>query len=82
MEFEKHLDSLTSTFVILDKDPDQKRTARQNVEVFLNVIKTADTNLIACKAIISKNYASDFTGTCSHLSDQVSWLNGGVHLET
>ena len=38
--------------------------------------------MIACKAIISQNYASYFTGACSHFSDQVTRLHGGAHLET
>ena len=37
--------------------------------------------MIFCKTIISHNYASDFTGACSHFSSQVARLHGGAHLE-
>ena len=69
-------------FATLDKDPDQNKMARKNVEVFINGIKTEDTKLIACKAIISQNYASNFTGMCSHLLAQVALLHGGAQLES
>ena len=55
---------------MLDKYPDQKKTARQKLEVLLNGIKMADTKLIACTAIMSQNYTSDFTGVYSHLLAQ------------
>ena len=42
--------------------------ARKKVEVLINVIKMADTELIAYKSIISQNYASSFTVACDYLS--------------
>ena len=66
---------------MLDKDPDQKKTVRQNIEVLIHGIKTADTKFIACKAIISQNYASDFIGACYIFSDQVLWLHVSSQME-
>ena len=66
MTFEKYSEILTRGFASLDEYPQQKKMARQKVEVLLNGIKTEDTGLISCKAIISHNHRSDFTGACSH----------------
>ena len=55
--------------------------ARQRVELLLNGVKTENTELIACTSIISKNYASDFTGASSHLLAQVAQLHGEIQLE-
>ena len=79
--FEKCSEILTRYFATLDKDLEQKKTARQKVEVLLNVIKTANAKLISFKAIISQNYTSDFTGACSYLLAQVAGLHGGAQLE-
>ena len=68
-------------FSELDKDPEQNKMARQKVEVFLNGIKTAGAKLIACKAIISQNYESDFTGACYHFLAQFARFHGGTQLE-
>ena len=81
MVFENYSGKLTSSFANLDKDLDYVKMVRQEVEVLLNGIKTACNKLIACKAIVSQNYASDFTGACSHLSYQVVMLHDGTHLE-
>ena len=81
MECEKYSESLTRAFVTLDKDIDEKKTARQKVKVLLSRTKTADTKLIACKAIISHNYASDFPVACYHLSAQIARLHGVFRLE-
>ena len=81
MEFEKYSENLTRDFAKLGKDPEQRMLARKNVEVLPNGIKTAETELIACKTIIRYNCASDFTGTCSHFSAQFVRLHGGAQME-
>ena len=78
MAFEKYSESLTRDFATLDKDREENKTTRQKLEVLLSDIKTAGTKLIACKAIISHTYESDFTGACSHFSAQVARLHGGA----
>ena len=70
MEFEKYSENLTRDFAKVGKDPEQRMLARKNVEVLPNGIKTAETEVIACKTIIRYDCASDFTGTCSHF-----WLS-------
>ena len=66
---------------MLDKNSDQNKMARQKVEVFLDVIKMAETALISCTSIISLNNASDFTGACSHFLSHITQLHGGAHME-
>ena len=81
MPFEKYSRIPTRNFATIYSDPDQNKMARKKVEVLLNGIKTVDTKLIACKAIISQNYASDFTGACSHLPAQVARFHEGAHMD-
>ena len=82
MAFGKYSESLTRAFATLDKDLKQNKMTRKNLELLINGIKMADIKLISCKAIISQNYAIDFTGTCSHFSYQVTRFHGGAQLET
>ena len=65
----------------LEKYPEQRKTERQKIFFLFNGTNTADTNLIACKAIIGHNYASDISGACSRLSHQVPRFHGGSHME-
>ena len=81
MVFEKYSKILTRDFATLDEDTEQNKMAKQKVEVFLDGIKTANTKLIDCKAIISYNCASNFTGACSHFSDQAARFHVDAHLE-
>ena len=55
--------------------------ARKKVDVLINVIQMADTELIACKSIISQNYASSFTVACDYLSAKIVQLHVGSHME-
>ena len=66
---------------MLDNYHEQKKTARQKIEVLLKGSKMADTELIACKDIISHNCARDFTGVCYNFSAQVARLHGGANME-
>ena len=81
MAFYKYSENLAGDFLALDKYPEQNKMASQKVEVLLSGIKKADTELIAYKAIISYNYAGDFTRACYHFLDQVERLHGGTQLE-
>lgn len=81
MSFEKYTELLTKCFTTLDKDPDERVSARQKVERLLKGINTPDTELQACKAVISQNYRADFAGACAYFSQEVARLHGGAQLE-
>jgi hypothetical protein len=81
MSFEKYTELLTKCFTTLDKDPDERVSARQKVERLLKGINTSDTELQACKAVISQNYRADFSGACAYFSQEVARLHGGAQLE-
>jgi hypothetical protein len=82
MSFEKYTELLTRCFTTLDKDPDERVSARQKVERLLKGIKTPDTELLACKAVISQNYRADLAGACAYFSTEVARLHGGAQLES
>jgi hypothetical protein len=81
MSFEKYTELLTKCFTTLDKDPDERVSARQKIERLLKGIKTPDTELLACKAVISQSYRADFPGACAYFSTEVARLHGGAQLE-
>ena len=81
MSFEKYTELLTKCFTTLNKDPDERVSARQKVERPLKGIGTPDTELLACKAVISQNYRMDFSGACAYFSQEVARLHGGAQLE-
>jgi len=81
MSFEKYTELLTKAFTTLDKDADVRYSQRQKVEKLLKGISTSDTELTACKAIISHQYSRDFPGACAHFSQEVARLHGGAQLE-
>ena len=82
MEFDEYSESLTRDFATLNNDPEKQKMSRQKVKVFMNVIIIVDTELIACKATISQNYASDLTGACSRLQDQIAEASSLRHRGT
>jgi len=81
MSFEKYTELLTKSFTTLDKDEDERLSERQKVEKLLKGISTPDAELTACKAVISQNYRTDFTGACAYFSQEVARLHGGAQLE-
>ena len=81
MSFEKYTELLTKCFTTLDKDLDERVSARQKVERLLKGINTPDNELLACKAVISQNYRADFPGACAYFSQEVAQLHGGAQLE-
>ena len=82
ISFEKYTELLTKCFTTLDKDPDERVSNRQKIERLLKGIKTPDTELLACKAVISQNYRADFTGACAYFGQEVAQLHGGAQMES
>ena len=78
MAFDKYSEILTKASMALDKYPDKNKMSMQKVEVLLDGIKTAETELIAFKAIIGKNYACGFSSACSHLLALIVRFHGGA----
>ena len=81
MSFKKYTELLTKCFTTLDKDPDERVSAHQKIERLLKGIKTPDTKLLACKAVILQSYRADFPGACAYFSTEVARLHGGAQLE-
>jgi hypothetical protein len=81
MSFEKYTKLLTKAFMTLEKDPDESFSERQKVNKLLEGIQSSDIELQSCKAVITSQYAGDFTGACAYFSQQVSRLHGGAQLE-
>jgi hypothetical protein len=81
MSFEKYTELLTKCFTTLDKDEEERLTDRQKVGKLLKGIQSSDTELLACKAVISQNYPRNFTGACAYFSQEVGRLHGGAQLE-
>ena len=81
LPFETVAEKLKAIFLTLDKDPDESRSGRQQIETLLEVIKTDSVELLAAKVHISSNFPRDFNGACAYFSSEVARVHGAAQLE-
>ena len=81
MLFERYTELLTKCFSTLDKDIDEKLSDIKKVNALLKGIKTQDMELLAPKAVISRQYPCDLAAACAYFSKKVARLHGGSQLE-
>lgn len=81
LSFELYSGRLKRIFQVLNKDPDERVSPRQQVEYLLKGIRTEDGELKGSKAVISNQYARDFDAACAFFSREVSRLHGPAQLE-
>jgi hypothetical protein len=72
LSFERVVSILKDAFIVLNKDPDERYSNRSQVEKLLECIQTTHPELVAHKAIITRDFANDFDGACNYYSAQVT----------
>jgi hypothetical protein len=71
LSFERVVSILKDAFIVLNKDPDERYSNRRHVEKLLDCIQATHPELIAYKAIVTRDFATDFDGACNYFSAQL-----------
>jgi len=76
LPFETVSQKMNKCFQVLQKDPDQQLSQRQQVEYLQKALQPEDTQLKAAIPIISSQHANNFVAACAFFSSEVSRIHG------
>lgn len=82
MSFELFSARMQKYFQTLDKDPDERKSDRQKVEILVAAFRPESNELASAKVIAIQQYPRDFVGACNYLSAEVSRVSAQAIIDS